>query len=139
MNKRPKALEAGREPPDELMIAFGQRVKEARVRADLTYAQLGELTDLAPSYLFVMEKEGGNVTLKTLGKIAFALKLSPRDLLPESEHDLLAGSAIAELVADLQVALSERQSQEATILDRLHGLSAMLERLRRLSGKPQGD
>jgi transcriptional regulator with XRE-family HTH domain len=110
-------------------------VREARQRAGLTRAQLGDLTGLAPSYLFEIENEGANVTLKTLAKLAESLKLGPRDLLPESEQDALTGSAVAELIAALDRAadvLSQHQSQEAELiarLDRLTQLRTALERL----------
>jgi transcriptional regulator with XRE-family HTH domain len=135
MARRQKARETGENTEDELLKAFGRKVREARDRAGLTRAQLGDATGLAPSYLFEIENEGANVTLKTLAKIAESLKLGPRDLLPESEQDALTGSAVAELIAALDRAadvLSQRQSQEAELisrLDRLTQLRAALERL----------
>jgi transcriptional regulator with XRE-family HTH domain len=135
MARRQKARETPKSTDDELLKAFGRKVREARDRAGLTRAQLGDATGLAPSYLFEIENEGANVTLKTLAKIAESLKLGPRDLLPESEQDALTGSAVAELIAALDRAadvLSQRQSQEADLisrLDRLTRLRAALERL----------
>src|SRR6516225_1095946 len=103
MARRQKARETAKSTEDELLKAFGRKVREARERAGLTRAQLGEATGLAPSYLFEIENEGANVTLKTLAKLAESLKLGPRDLLPESEQDALTGSAVAELIAALAV------------------------------------
>ena len=101
MARRQKARETPKSTEDELLKAFGRKVREARERAGLTRAQLGDATGLAPSYLFEIENEGANVTLKTLAKLAESLKLGPRDLLPESEQDALTGSAVAELIAAL--------------------------------------
>ena len=135
MARRQKARETGESTEDELLKAFGRKVREARDRAGLTRAQLGDLTGLAPSYLFEIENEGANVTLKTLAKLAESLNLGPRDLLPESEQDALTGSAVAELIAALGRAvdvLSQRQSQEAELisrLDRFTHFRAALERL----------
>jgi transcriptional regulator with XRE-family HTH domain len=135
MARRQKARGTAENTEDELLKAFGRKVREARERAGLTRAQLGDLTGLAPSYLFEIENEGANVTLKTLAKLAESLKLGPRDLLPESEQDALTGSAVAELIAALDRAadvLSQRQSQEAELiarLDRLTQFRAALERL----------
>ena len=135
MARRQKARETAKSTEDELLKAFGRKVREARERAGLTRAQLGDATGLAPSYLFEIENEGANVTLKTLAKLAESLKLGPRDLLPESEQDALTGSAVAELIAALDRAadvLSQRQSQESELisrLDRLTQLRAALERL----------
>ena len=135
MARRQKARGTAENTEDQLLTAFGRKVREARDRAGLTRAQLGDLTGLAPSYLFEIENEGANVTLKTLAKLAESLKLGPRDLLPESEQDALTGSAVAELIAALDRAadvLSQRQSQEAELilrLDRLTHFRAALERL----------
>jgi transcriptional regulator with XRE-family HTH domain len=135
MARRQKARETVESTEDELLKAFGRKVREARDRAGLTRAQLGDLTGLAPSYLFEIENEGANVTLKTLAKIAESFKLGPRDLLPESEQDALTGSAVAELIAALDRAadvLSQRQSQEAELISRLDQFThvrAALERL----------
>ena len=135
MARRQKAQGTLESTGDELLKELGRKVREARDRAGLTRAQLGNLTGLAPSYLFEIENEGANVTLKTLAKLAESLNLGPRDLLPESEQDALTGSAVAELIAALDRAadvLSQRQSQEAELisrLDRLTQFRAALERL----------
>ena len=103
MARRQKARGTFENAEDELLKAFARKVREARERTGLTRAQLGDLTGLAPSYLHEIENEGANVTLKTLAKLAKWLKLGPRDLLPESERDALTGSAVAELIAALDL------------------------------------
>jgi transcriptional regulator with XRE-family HTH domain len=138
MARRQKARETAKSTEDELQKAFGRKVREARERAGLTRAQLGDATGLAPSYLFEIENEGANVTLKTLAKLAESLKLGPRDLLPESEQDALTGSAVAELIAALDRAadvLSQRQSQEAELISRLDRLAHFRTTLERLAGE----
>ena len=138
MARRQKARETPKSTEDELLKAFGRKVREARERAGLTRAQLGDATGLAPSYLFEIENEGANVTLKTLAKLAQSLKLGPRDLLPESEQDALTGSAVAELIAALDRAsdvLSQRQSQEAELISRLDRLTHFRTTLERLAAE----
>jgi transcriptional regulator with XRE-family HTH domain len=138
MARRQKARETAKSTEDELLKAFGRKVREARERAGLTRAQLGDATGLAPSYLFEIENEGANVTLKTLAKLAESLKLGPRDLLPESEQDALTGSAVAELIAALDRAadvLSQRQSQEAELISRLDRLTHFRTTLERLAAE----
>ena len=138
MARRQKARETAKSTEDELLKAFGRKVREARERAGLTRAQLGDATGLAPSYLFEIENEGANVTLKTLAKLAESLKLGPRDLLPESEQDALTGSAVAELIAALDRAadvLSQRQSQEAELISRLDRLTQFRTALERLAAE----
>jgi transcriptional regulator with XRE-family HTH domain len=138
MARRQKARETAKSTEDELLKAFGRKVREARERAGLTRAQLGDATGLAASYLFEIENEGANVTLKTLAKLAESLKLGPRDLLPESEQDALTGSAVAELIAALDRAadvLSQRQSQEAELISRLDRLTHFRTTLERLAAE----
>ena len=138
MARRQRARETAKSTEDELLKAFGRKVREARDRAGLTRAQLGDATGLAPSYLFEIENEGANVTLKTLAKLAEALNLGPRDLLPESEQDALTGSAVAELIAALDRAadvLSQRQSQEAELISRLDQLTEFRTALERLAAE----
>jgi len=138
MARRQKARETVENTEDQLLKAFGRKVREARDRAGLTRAQLGDATALAASYLFEIENEGANVTLKTLAKIAESVKLGPRDLLPESEQDALTGSAVAELIAALNRAadvLSQRQSQEAELISRLDRLTQLRAALERLAGE----
>ena len=138
MARRQRARETAKSTEDELLKAFGRKVREARERAGLTRAQLGDATGLAPSYLFEIENEGANVTLKTLAKLAQSLKLGPRDLLPESEQDALTGSAVAELIAALDRAadvLSQRQSQEAELISRLDRLTHFRTTLERLASE----
>src|SRR6201993_1794758 len=138
MARRQKARETPKSTEDELLKAFGGKVREARDRAGLTRAQLGDLTGLAPSYLHQIENEGANVTLKTLAKLAESLKLGPRDLLPESEQDALTGSAVAELMAALDRAadvLSQRHSREAELILRLERLTRLRGALERLAAE----
>jgi transcriptional regulator with XRE-family HTH domain len=138
MARRQKARETPKSTDDELLKAFGRKVREARDRAGLTRAQLGDATGLAASYLFEIENEGANVTLKTLAKLAESLNLGPRDLLPESEQDALTGSAVAELIAALDRAadaLSQRQSQEAELISRLDRLTRLRTALERLAAE----
>jgi transcriptional regulator with XRE-family HTH domain len=138
MARRQRARETAKSTEDELLKAFGRKVREARERAGLTRAQLGDATGLAASYLFEIENEGANVTLKTLAKLAESLNLGPRDLLPESEQDALTGSAVAELIAALDRAadvLSQRQSQEAELISRLDRLTHFRTTLERLAAE----
>jgi len=138
MARRQKARGTPENTEDELLKAFGRKVREARDRTGLTRAQLGDATGLAPSYIFEIENDGANVTLKTLAKLAESLKLGPRDLLPESEQDALTGSAVAELIAALDRAadvLSQRQSQEAELISRLDRLTHFRTTLERLAAE----
>ena len=134
--KRPKPGDEVNEAADEFLQAFGARVKAARARSGLTFAQLAEITGNAPSYIFAMEKEGANITLKTLAKLADALQVSPRDLLPEMSDEVLSLKAAGTLVTSLKEALKQRQLAEDVVLERLYAVSNFLERLH--PSAPQG-
>jgi transcriptional regulator with XRE-family HTH domain len=138
MARRQNARGTAESTEDPLLKAFGRKVHEARERAALTRAQLGDLTGLAPSCLHEIENEGANVTLKTLAKLAESLKLGPRDLLPESEQDALTGSDIAELIAALDRTadiLSQRQSRESELISRLDRLAQLRTALEGLAAQ----
>lgn len=126
------------DPKDALMGAVGKKVREARDRHGLTRAQFAEMTGLASSYIFELETEGANITLKTLEKLAESLKLGPRDLLPESEHDALTASGAASLIAVLdRVAkvLEHRQSEEAELIAELRRFGDLRHRVEGLASK----
>jgi len=67
---------------DPRLKAFAVRLREARRKAGLNQAALGELAGLHRVYIVELESGQSNVTLKTLGKIADALQMDVRDLLP---------------------------------------------------------
>ncbi|MBN9560480.1 MAG: helix-turn-helix transcriptional regulator [Alphaproteobacteria bacterium] len=136
MVKSPKKQTAETSPLDELSAAFGRKVREARDKAGLSRVQLAEKTGLATSYIFELETEGANVTLKTVSRIAEALGLGARDLMPESSRDALTSSGIASLIAAIDRAtavLKERQSQEVQIIDDLLRFGHLRDRLEKLA------
>ena len=107
---------------------LGVRVKEARLKARLTQAELASRANTTQSYIFEMESGGSNVTLKTLTKLAEVLQLSARDLLPESPTAPLTTASLERLYGLLERAaamLAERQSQEAALLAELHDLAEL--------------
>ena len=126
MAKAPKSEVSEPDPLDDLIIGFGARVKEARKQAGLTHAQFAEATGLAPSYLYTVEKIGWNVSLKTLGKLASALKVSPRDLLPEPYPDASSGTSIRQIATAIEHLASERMSTDAVLLEQIRVLITLL-------------
>lgn len=67
------------------------RIQEFRKAKGLTLEGLAEAADLSPSYLSRMERGGRNVSLKNLGKIADALGVRKRDLVPNPATVPLVG------------------------------------------------
>lgn len=60
----------------------GARIRDVRNQKKLTQKQVVEHADLKTTYIYLVEGEGQNIQLKTLIKIAKALNVEPRDLMP---------------------------------------------------------
>lgn len=60
---------------------FGNNVRKIRKDKDLKQEELAELIDREPRTIIDIEAGRRNPTLKTIYKIALALKVSPADLL----------------------------------------------------------
>ena len=63
-------------------VEFGRRVREARAAAGLTLAAVADRSDLNESFLAQCERGERNVTLRNLLRIARALDVPARDLVP---------------------------------------------------------
>lgn len=60
---------------------LGEKIKKARKEKGLTQEQLAELAHIDPKTLIKIEGGKRNPTLKTLNKIAIALKVPLQDLI----------------------------------------------------------
>ncbi len=72
------------EDPTDIVRFVARRLQEARMSAGLTQVQLGEKAGLKQSYIFELEYGTTNITVRTLEKMAKALDLDMRGLLPGS-------------------------------------------------------
>ena len=63
------------------LIVLGKNVRKFRKRASLTQEQLAYKVRVSPTYIGFIEQAQRNPSLKTLDKIARALKVSSKDLL----------------------------------------------------------
>jgi len=103
---------------DDILKAVGARLREARLKAGLTQAQLGLKADVKQSYIFELESGGKNLSLRTLARMADVFEMDIRELLPEtrpgppSAMSLSLLQAAFERVASL---LSDRQFQDAKL------------------------
>lgn len=132
MVKRLKTQPPEQGKRDELLVAFGKKVREARQKAGLTQAALGTAADLAQSYIFEIETMGANVTLKTLANLASSLRVSLKDLVPDNEFETLTPVSIAGLIAALdKVAdtLAAHRVQESELLAYLRSYEALRNQL----------
>ena len=60
---------------------IGARIKEARIEANITQQELGEMIDASTVYISRIERGGGTVNLKRLFQISTALKVPIQKLL----------------------------------------------------------
>lgn len=70
----------------ELAVAYGLAVRRARVAAGLSQERLSELAGLDRTYVSALERGLRNPTLTTQAKIADALGLPMRELVPDSHR-----------------------------------------------------
>jgi len=61
----------------------GERIKEVRLQKKLSQVELGYLCGFDKPNMSRIESGGNNLTLKTLLKIAEALKVPIKDLMPD--------------------------------------------------------
>ncbi|MBR1425612.1 helix-turn-helix transcriptional regulator [bacterium] len=66
---------------DDILKTFGLNVKIARLKKNLTQAQLAEILNIHEKHVCKIETGHQNVTLKTLSKIAYSLDIEENALL----------------------------------------------------------
>ena len=67
-----------------ILVRFGQRVREERIKRRLSQEQLAELAGVHRTYIGMIERAEKNITLENIEKIAKALKI-PLDKLMNLE------------------------------------------------------
>ena len=70
---------------DELCRAFGEAVRQLRLRKDLSQEDLGFRSDLDRTYISGIERGVRNPTLRSMATIAEALETRPSSLLLAAE------------------------------------------------------
>lgn len=65
----------------KILEAFGNRVKEERLKLGISQEELAERAGLHRTYIGMIERAEKNITLLNIEKIAKALGLQPVDLL----------------------------------------------------------
>lgn len=64
----------------QLLIKFGKRVQEERIKRGISQERLGELAKVHRTYIGMIERAERNITLTSMEKIAKALRIDIRDL-----------------------------------------------------------
>lgn len=65
----------------EILIKFGDRVREIRTQKGLSQEQLAHLADVHRTYIGMIERAEKNITLININKIAEALGVDLKELL----------------------------------------------------------
>lgn len=60
---------------DELLVKFGNRLRQLRIERGLSQEKLAELADVHRTYIGMLERADKNVTIKNIEKIAKGLKI----------------------------------------------------------------
>lgn len=68
---------------EDILIKFGQRVRERRKQLQLSQEKLAEKSDLHRTYIGMIERAEKNITLININKIAKALDISISELFQE--------------------------------------------------------
>lgn len=66
---------------DNLLIAFGIKIKQERIKRNLSQEDFAELTGFHRTYIGMVERAERNITLLNIGKFAISLNLSLNELL----------------------------------------------------------
>lgn len=65
----------------KILISFGDKVREVRIKNGLSQEQLAHLADVHRTYIGMIERAEKNITLINIEKIANALHIDVKDLL----------------------------------------------------------
>ncbi|MFA5806612.1 MAG: helix-turn-helix transcriptional regulator [Melioribacteraceae bacterium] len=65
---------------EEVLKKFADRVRELRIKKNLSQEKLGELSELHRTYIGMVERAERNISLKNIQKIARALNVRLEDL-----------------------------------------------------------
>jgi transcriptional regulator with XRE-family HTH domain len=65
----------------QILIKFGKRVREERVKKGLSQEDLANLAGVHRTYIGMIERAEKNITLENIEKVATALDLKPDELL----------------------------------------------------------
>ncbi|MEK3719236.1 helix-turn-helix domain-containing protein [Paenibacillus sp. FSL H8-0034] len=98
----------------------GAKIRILRKEKGLTQEQLAEKANLSYTYLTRLERDGRNLSLATIEKIANALESSPSELLQFHDLNLFEARADKKLVLDnLYASLMKRSIEEIRIAQKI--------------------
>lgn len=66
----------------DVMVRFGKRLREVRTEAGVSQEKLADLAKLHRTYVSSVERGKNNISLVNIERLAVALGVSMRDLMP---------------------------------------------------------
>ena len=82
----PDPAHEGASAPPALQVLFGERLRQARIAAGMTQAEMAERSGVHVQYISKVELGQKNLTLGTMAKLAAAVGHSVSDMLREPER-----------------------------------------------------
>ena len=82
-NTVPRRCAVAKDPSDKLLREVGARVRSLRKKNGVSLDELADRLDVSPQWVSRMEVGEENLGLRTLWRIAHALVVRVRDLMPE--------------------------------------------------------
>lgn len=71
----------------DVMVRFGKQLRAVRERVGISQEKLAELAGLHRTYVSTVERGKRNVSLLNIERLAVALGVKMRDLMPDTEKD----------------------------------------------------
>jgi len=112
-------LATGVEP---LLALAGSRIRSIRRRAKLKQSDIANTIGTGQSYIVSVEAGEQNITLKTLARIAEALKVSPATFLLEGEMALIADEGGFDKLSALLRAAMQDTDRVSDLLQKIYAL-----------------
>ena len=131
MAKEAKETASRDEDIEEIVRTVAERLAAARKARGLTQKQLGELADMTQQRVFELEQGVGNLTIRTLGKMAKILNIDVHTLFAGSGPSVDYGLAnsmtkLMKMLEDRGAQDTERRDQEETFRS---SMSSILNRM----------
>jgi transcriptional regulator with XRE-family HTH domain len=104
---------------DDVFKSIGGRVRAARLRAGLTQTELATRVEMTQQYILQVERGRINMTINSLVKLADALRMDARDLLPQTGPAPIGVVLLEQLLEEYRrivELLSARERQDAELL-----------------------
>ena len=108
------------------MLGIGEKLRNARIKQNLSLRELASMTDVSASLLSQIENEKANPSVRTLHSLADALALPVDYFFPERKQDISRSEEHASAVRSSLTASQARMQQVAAALEDESDVQALL-------------